>query len=322
MATAEPITPPMPKPAPITSAQPGGGLCMGIELAWGRLRRACLRRFSPAYVRQMQEKRQGDCPGCPHDIIDPRDLKFYRNVCGFSFRDEDDAFRWRGRLGLARMGLAEVLCFGSLYTLLALPLLALLAAGHIWALVFLVPITLGWAEVLYFFRDPERILPTDPDALLSPADGTITDIGEVTEADYPGGRALRIGMFLSVFNVHVNRTPRSGKITNLRYFPGEFLDARHPEVGVRNEQMWIDMEEAGTGRPLRVKQIAGKIARRIVCWLKVGEEVRAGERLGMIKFGSRTEVFLPVDAAVDVLVKVGDKVRGGSTILLRYKKLT
>src|SRR5438093_4391426 len=95
--------------AKINSIQPGGGFCMELELAWGRLRRAWLRRFRPGYVRRMAELRQGQCPNCPHDITDPRDLKYWRNVCGYWFRPEDDPFRWRDRLGLARMGLAELI---------------------------------------------------------------------------------------------------------------------------------------------------------------------------------------------------------------------
>ncbi len=154
---------------------------------------------------------------------------------------------------------------------------------------------------------------------MSPADGTITDVGEVDEPDFPGGRAFRIGIFLSVFNVHVNRIPRSGRVVTLRYFPGYFLDARNAACGVVNEQFWIDLEDRATVRPLRVKQIAGAIARRIVCWLKPGEEVQAGSRLGMIKFGSRTELYLPADMAIDIAVKVGDVVHGGSSILLRFK---
>jgi len=309
----------MPTPAPITSAQPGGGLCMQIELAWGRLRRSWLRRFHPSYVQAMAARRQGECANCPHDIIDPRDLKFYRNVCGYSFKDEDDAFRWRGQRGLARMGLAEIVCI-SLTLATVILLLCLLAAtvSGLFAILAL-PLLLLWAFVLFFFRDPERTIPTDADALLSPADGTITDVGEVDEPEFPGGRALRIGMFLSVFNVHVNRAPRAARVVQLRYFPGAFLDARHPEAGTRNEQMWIDLEEAGSNRQLRVKQIAGAVARRIVCWLRSGEGLAAGERIGMIKFGSRTEVYLPVGTPVDVLVKPGDTVQGGSTILLRYK---
>ena len=222
----------------------------------------------------MLAKRQGNCLNCPHDIIDPRDLKFYRNVCGYSFRPEDDAFRGRGQIGLARMGLAEVVVASSLIALLFLLLMVLAIAVNELFIVLLFPPALVYAEVLYFFRDPERRIPDDADALVSPADGTITDIGEVAEPDFPGGRAFRIGMFLSIFNVHVNRMPRTGRIKQLRYFPGEFLDARHAECGVHNEQMWIDMEDGQTGQPLRVKQIAGAVARRIVCWLRTGEEVQ------------------------------------------------
>jgi phosphatidylserine decarboxylase len=291
---------------------------MRLELAWGRLRRACLRTFRPSYVRRMLARRQGDCPGCPHDVIDPRDLKFYRNVCGYWFRPEDDRFAWRGRLGLARMGLAEVVLFSLLFAALTA---ASVVAGwllHPLAWAPLPVVAVLWFEVLFFFRDPERAIPTDPDALLSPADGTVTHVGEVDEPDFPGGRAFRIGIFLSIFNVHVNRAPRAARVVALRYFPGAFLDARHPECAARNEQLWIDLEDAATGQPLRVKQISGKIARRIVCWLKAGDAVRPGERFGMIKFGSRTEVYLPVAAGLDCRVKVGDKVKGGATVLGRF----
>jgi phosphatidylserine decarboxylase len=317
--TSAPPTPTPLKPAPIPCAQPGGGLCVGLELAWGRLRRAWLRRFRPGYVRRMAGLRQGHCPDCCHDVIDPRDLKFHRNVCGYWFRDEDDPFRWRGRLRLARAGLAEVVCFSLLFAALALLFLVLGARAHP---VFFAPLAVTavlWVFVLSFFRDPERVIPADAGALVSPADGTVTHVGEVADPDFPGGRAFLVGIFLSVFNVHVNRVPRTGRVTGLRYYPGCFLDARRPECGVRNEQFWIDLEDGQTGVPVRVKQIAGAIARRIVCWLRPGEEVRAGDRLGMIKFGSRTEVLLPADAVGEALVRVGDKVKGGSTVLLRLK---
>src|SRR5262245_32083809 len=116
----QPILPPPSAEAPITSVQPGGGLCFSLERAWGRLRRALLRRFFPGYVRRMASLRQGDCPGCPHDVLDPRDLKPVRNVCGFTFRPEDDRYAWRGKLGLARAGLCELLCV----SLVLLPLIA------------------------------------------------------------------------------------------------------------------------------------------------------------------------------------------------------
>jgi phosphatidylserine decarboxylase len=113
--------------------------------------------------------------------------------------------------------------------------------------------------------------------------------------------------------------PRAGTILGVRYFPGRFLDARAASCGQVNEQLWIDIGEGQAGRFVRVKQIAGAIARRIVCWLRPGEEVQAGVRLGMIKFGSRTEVYLPLDDVGEVLVKVGDTVKGASTVLVRMK---
>ncbi len=317
MSRLEPPTAVLPQPIPPASVQPGGGLGMRLELAWGRLRRALLRRLRPGYVRLMQAKRQGQCEGCTHDIIDPRDLKFCRNVCGYWFRPEDDRFRWRGRLGLARAGLAEVVLFTLLFLAVssALAVAGWLVHPAFWG-ALIVPVLL-WLEVLWFFRDPERTIPADPGALVSPADGTITHVGEVEDPTFPGGRAFRVSIFLSILNVHVNRAPRAARVLSLGYILGSFLDARHPECPTRNEQLWIDFEEPG-GRVLRVKQISGKIARRIVCWLKVGEEVKAGERFGMIKFGSRTEVLIPPTDNLEVLVKPGDKVKGGSTALLRF----
>src|SRR5581483_12060863 len=236
MAISEP---PLRIGQPPTSVQPGGGWVVQFELAWGRLRRAWLRAVRPGYVRRMAEKRQGQCPGCNHDIIDPRDLKYTRNVCGYWFRPEDDPFRQRERLGLARYGLAEVVVFTSLYLVASAIVTLLIMFMHplFWladAALFLV-----WLEIIYFFRDPERSIPTDADVLVSPADGTITNVEEVDEPDFPGGRALRISIFLSIFNVHVNRAPRAARVMQVRYFPGEYLDARNPASAVRNEQLWI-----------------------------------------------------------------------------------
>lgn len=304
---------------PITSIQPGGGFCFALERAWGRWRRAGLRRWRPGYVRRMAERRQGDCPNCPHDIIDSRDLKLVRNVCGYHFRPEDDPFTWRDRLCLARAGLCEILFFSTIFLVLSVvAVLFGLFVHPLFYLTLLLTFT-PWLFVLSFFRDPERTIPNDPDALVSPADGTVTHVGETYDPDFPGGRAFTISIFLSVFNVHVNRLPRSGRISALRYYPGEFLDARAADCSVRNEQFWIDLTDAQTGGLIRVKQIAGAIARRIVCRLKPNEEVRAGERLGMIKFGSRTEISLPVALVEEARVQVGDTVYGGSTILLRMK---
>jgi len=267
----------------------------------------------------MLGRRQGNCPACPHDIIDPRDLKPWRNACGFWFRPEDDRFAWRGRLGLARVGLAEMICFSLLFACAVALSLAGGWAVHpaIYALaVIVLPF---WLFVFSFFRDPERIIPSDPNVLVSPADGKVTHVGEVDNSDDPGRRALRVSIFLSVFNVHVNRDPRAAKIEKVRYFPGEFLDARHSECSKRNEQLWIDMVDTATGQPILVKQISGAIARRIVCWVKPGDALQTGERFGMIKFGSRTEVLVTADSGWEPCVKVGDMVAGGSTVLLKKK---
>ena len=289
---------------------------MQLERAWGRLRRAYLRRYRPGYVKRMLEKRQGSCPKYDADAIDGRDLKYIRNVCGLWFRPEDDPYSRPTRFGLARYGAAEVVLFTFGFLFLAAPLVKWAFSVHWGFWIPLAMLALVYLEILFFFRDPERTIPPDPDALVSPADGTVTNVEEVDEPGFPGGRALRISIFLSIFNVHVNRIPRSGTVVSINYFPGAFLDARNPESAVRNEQLWIDMVE-DNGRPLRIKQISGAIARRIVCWLKEGETVQKGERLGMIKLGSRTDLLIPPGAVREILVKVGDTVRGGATILLR-----
>jgi phosphatidylserine decarboxylase len=120
--------------------------------------------------------------------------------------------------------------------------------------------------------------------------------------------------------VHVNRSPFAGDVVDVRYFPGEYLDARNAESAVRNEQLWIDMIEPTSKMPMRVKQISGAIARRIVCWLKPGDKLVKGARIGMIKLGSRTDLLIPAGAASEICVKVGDSVRGGATILLKLQQ--
>lgn len=303
--------------APIEAIQPGGGFCFQLETSWGKWRRAWLRRFFPAYVQRMKGLRQGDCPDCAHDIIDSRDLKLVRNVCGFWFRPEDDPYAWRDRLGLARAGFAEIL----LSSLVLLPLLlgcAILALVHhpLWVVCVALLLPL-YGFLLAFFRDPHRVIPSEPEALVSPADGVITHLEELDEPDL--GRVFRVSIFLSVFNVHVNRVPRSGTVKRIAYYPGEFLDARDADCPVRNEQLWVDLTDESLGGTIRIKQIAGAIARRIVCWLRLHEQVKRGERFGMIKFGSRTEVLLPADLVAEVTVRVGQAVRGGRDILLRLR---
>lgn len=289
---------------------------MSVEQAWGRVRRALLRFFRPGYVRRMGASRQGTCDNCSHDVIDYRDLKYARPRCGYFFPPGMQPHPCRPFLGFARYGLCEVFVF-SMFFLLIGKSLALGALFLHWG--FWIPfaaLVLVYLEILFFFRDPQRTSPTEANILVSPADGVITNVEEVEEIEFPG-KVLRISMFLSIFNVHVNRMPCAARITKVRYFPGSFLDARNADSAVRNEQLWIDAEDKATGTPMRAKQISGAVARRIVCWLKPGDELERGERLGMIKLGSRTDLILPVENVREVCVKVGDAVRGGKTIILR-----
>jgi phosphatidylserine decarboxylase len=161
---------------------------------------------------------------------------------------------------------------------------------------------------LWFFRDPERIIPSTPDAVVSPADGKVTHVSPIV---VDGSPYLRISIFLSVFDVHVNRSPIGGVIREVRYRKGKFLNAMAAACAEQNEQNIVTVE--GDGQKLTFKQIAGLLARRIVFTKKVGDRVERGERVGMIKFGSRVDVLL--DASASVQVKVGNHVKGGSSIL-------
>lgn len=169
------------------------------------------------------------------------------------------------------------------------------------------------AYTFAFFRDPERVPPADPDAVVAAADGVVADIVETEETEVLKARQKRVGIFLSVFDVHTNRAPVDGRVTYRQHREGLCLDARSTECSDKNESMtWAFQNGRAT---IVVKQLTGAIARRIVGWSKVGDEVKKGERFGMIRFGSRTEVYLPLDATV--LVKVGDRVVGGATIIAR-----
>ncbi len=171
-----------------------------------------------------------------------------------------------------------------------------------------------WASAafsVFFFRDPEREVPNGKGLVVSPADGTVIAIEEMDEPEFLGGPAQRISIFLSVFNVHVNRVPVEGAVSAYRYQRGRFHVASLPEASVENEQSVIGIE-APWGRVL-FKQIAGLIARRIVCDLRAGHRVQRGERFGIIKFGSRMEVYLPRE--VEIRVRLRDKVRAGESIL-------
>ena len=173
-----------------------------------------------------------------------------------------------------------------------------------WAILPLLPA----GFFLWFFRDPERAIPQEPGALVSPADGKVTDVSVVHTED---GKMARISIFLSVFDVHVNRSPIAGVIRDVRYQRGKFLDARTPGCADQNEQNIVTME--GDGQRIVFKQIAGLLARRIVFTPKLGDRLQRGQRVGLIKFGSRTDVLF--DAQARLNVNVGDHVEGGASIL-------
>ena len=166
-----------------------------------------------------------------------------------------------------------------------------------------------------FFRDPDRVVPEDPNLVVAAADGRITDIVEVEEQEIVKTKAQRVGIFLSIFDVHTNRAPIDGRIIYRQHRKGLCLDARRPDCSEKNESMTWAFESKNPRVTIVVRQLTGAIARRIVGWAKIGDELKKGERFGMIRFGSRTEVYLPLTATV--LVKVGDHVSGGSTIIAR-----
>ncbi len=192
--------------------------------------------------------------------------------------------------------------------LLVLALLSLLLTPWL-ALLFVALIGYTFA----FFRDPERVAPSDPEVVVAAADGVIVEIAELPENEVVRGTMRRVAIFLSVFDVHTNRAPIDGRIIYREHHEGLCLDARNPTCSEKNEAMTWGFENPRA--TLVVRQITGAIARRIVGWSRVGDSLQKGERFGMIRFGSRTEIYLPLNATV--LVKVGDRVAGGSSPIAR-----
>ncbi len=219
------------------------------------------------------------------------------------------------RIPLAPAGRREMLLMTLLVGLPGLAMLALAGRGSLWWWPAGGVLTMLWLGGLAFFRDPQRRIRCRPGELLAPADGRVTEVA--TLADHPeiGGPAVRTGIFLSVLDVHINRSPCAGTVRLVRYEPGAFLDARHPESGSRNEAntVVIDPDPPLAG-PVVVRQVAGLIARRIVCSVGPGDRVEAGQRIGLIKFGSRTELIVPA-AAYEQSAYVGTRCRAGLTVL-------
>jgi phosphatidylserine decarboxylase len=195
----------------------------------------------------------------------------------------------------------------------ALALLAIASALFLpWLLLLVLVLTI---YVFWFFRDPSRIAPDDPRAIVAAADGVVADIIEVEEPEVVRALQKRVGIFLSVFDVHTNRAPVEGRIIYKEAHAGLCLDARHADCTTKNRALtWAFENSRGI---FVVRQLTGMIARRIVGWSEVGDVLKKGERFGMIRFGSRTEVYLPLDT--EVLVKVGDRVTGGTSVIARLR---
>ncbi len=168
---------------------------------------------------------------------------------------------------------------------------------------------------LYFFRNPSRKIIPDSSIVFAPADGKIVAIEEVFETEFLNQKCIRISIFMSVWNIHVNRYPISGRICYVKYHPGNYFIASHPKSSDLNEHQTVVIEKRG-GIEIMVKQIAGAIARRIVCYAKEGENVTQGEDLGFIKFGSRVDLFLPSETRI--LVRLNEKAKGNRTVIAKF----
>ncbi|MCD4832039.1 MAG: phosphatidylserine decarboxylase [Anaerohalosphaeraceae bacterium] len=223
------------------------------------------------------------------------------------------------KIPITKFGLPQVAFFSA--DLLGLMLLFAFTVKNVtllWTLELISLAFLLW--VLAFFRDPNRKIPQETDILLAPADGKISDIDLIDDPNCKGQKLMRVGIFLSVFNVHINRVPCRVKIDSIKYCPGQFKNAMSPESAQVNESNDLTMTRLDEpSHMIVVRQISGAIARRIVCIAKPDNELSQGQRFGMIKFGSRTEICIPEDIAAECLVKVGQKVKAGETILMKYK---
>jgi len=233
------------------------------------------------------------------------------------------------RIPLTKYGLPQVVVYPvviiAVMVAIALVKTAFLQTWAIITIEVLLGVILVW--VLSFFRDPERNCPKDKNLLLSPADGQITDIETITDTPAflkeqagQGTGILRVGIFLSIFNTHINRAPCNVKVEKITYKKGKYKNALNPQsarVNESNELCLVRTDEPQDR--LIVRQISGAIARRIVCDTMEGQQLASGEKFGMLKFGSRTELFLPLRENAKCLVKIGDKVKAGLTPVVKYK---
>lgn len=211
----------------------------------------------------------------------------------------------------AKEGYSNIAVAGAVS--LVLLIVGLSLTGFI-AVVLFVAAGLLLCFILFFFRDPDRNIPDDPNLILAPADGKIVSIKEIQEDTYIKGRAHQISIFLSVVDVHVNRLPAAGQVEYLQYHPGKYLMAWDEKASTQNERTDFGLQHE-SGKKIFFRQITGFLARRIVYHIKKDDEVQAGKRFGMMKFGSRMDVLIP--AHINVEVQEGDKTTGGETVLAR-----
>lgn len=198
--------------------------------------------------------------------------------------------------------------------------LAVVAGALCWAWpgvwpAFVIPAAVILLAVTLFFRDPPRVAPTDPRVIVAPADGKIVEISEADEPWFLGQNAHKIAIFMSVLSVHVNRSPCAGRVEKVQLRPGQFLNAMRAEASAQNEASLIAIQNTEVNQPLLLMQIAGLVARRVVCAVAPGAVLSRGQRIGAVKFGSRAEVYVPKSAPFRWRVKLGDSVRAGVTIL-------
>ena len=220
----------------------------------------------------------------------------------------------RGRLPITGMGYVEILLFGGG--------LALIAAGLAiwWPWAGVLPALLV-CYVVWFFRDPNRTIPAGPGLLVSPADGVVTHVEELSEAGLWEGATLKISIYLSLFSVHLNRVPERARILEVRHLPGRHLSTRDPQSAEVNEQcrtLWECLDPPYL--PFLIKQVAGPLVSSAVCAVRPGAALPRGARFGMIKFGSRTELYLPRHPGLSLTVRPGDRVRAGSSIVARLSE--
>ena len=294
-------------PATVRSVQVGGGVLAALALFAGRVRRALLRRCRASYVTRLRAARTGSCPGCAHDVIDGRDLVWVQNVCGYELPTALCVDAFRDRFGLVRLGRPELFACAVLGVAFAV------CAGMLSGWLVPVPLLLP-AFAVWFFRDPRRVSPTAPAMVLAPADGVLDVLQREAACPFFDGPAIRLGIYLSLFDVHVNRVPVAGHAERFDYRPGARVATKRRGHTDANEQL-VTWFRSAAGLPVVVRQIAGPAARRICHVLGAGQTVVAGQRFGLIKFGSRTELWLPDVPGMQLAVQLGDRMRGGTTVI-------